>query len=118
MPDDNPRTPVRVCTDADLAEGQAVTVPTDITGWSDAVAVFRYNGTLYALDDTCPHEQASLAEGWIENGEIECPLHQSRFSLRTGEVACDPATRNARTHRVEVRDGGIWLTAGAQPLAG
>ncbi|MFI5534039.1 bifunctional 3-phenylpropionate/cinnamic acid dioxygenase ferredoxin subunit [Kitasatospora sp. NPDC051853] len=115
---DTAATPVRVCADTELADGQAVTVPAGATGWSDTIAVFRENGALFALDDTCPHEQASLAEGWLEDGEIECPLHQSRFSLRTGEATCLPATSPARTHRVEVRDGAIWLTAGTPPQAG
>ena len=104
--------PIDVFAATDLADGDAKTLPAKLTGWSDAITVFRDGDAFYALDDTCPHEKASLADGWLEGGEIECPLHQSRFSLKTGAVACLPATRDARTHRVEVIGGRVWLTPG------
>ena len=107
--------PIDVFAAADLGDGDARTLPAKATGWSDAITVFREGDSFYALDDTCPHEKASLGEGWLENGEIECPLHQSRFSLKTGAVTCLPATRNARTHRVEVVDGRVGLTPGQSP---
>ena len=107
--------PIDVLAADDLGDGDAHTVPAKLTGWSDAITVFRDGDTYYALDDTCPHEKASLGEGWLENGEIECPLHQSRFSLKTGAVTCLPATRNARTHMVEVIAGRLWLTPGQSP---
>lgn len=107
--------PIDVFAAADLGDGDVKTIPAKVTGWSDAITVFRDGDDFYALDDTCPHESASLGEGWLENGEIECPLHQSRFSLKTGAVTCLPATRNARTHRVEVVDGRVWLTPGQSP---
>lgn len=107
--------PIDVFAAADLADGDVRTIPAKTTGWSDAITVFRDGDAFYALDDTCPHEKASLGEGWLENGEIECPLHQSRFSLNSGAVTCLPATRNARTHLVEVVEGRVWLTPGRTP---
>lgn len=61
---------------------------------------------------TAPTRTPPLAEGWIEGEEVECPLHSSSFSLRTGKVTCLPATVDARTHKVEVRDGQIVLFPG------
>jgi 3-phenylpropionate/trans-cinnamate dioxygenase ferredoxin subunit len=107
--------PTKVCAVDDLADGTAIVVPTEVSGWPEPIAVFRDGGEFFALDDTCSHEQASLAEGWIEAGEIECPLHQSRFNLRTGEVTDLPATRPVRAHLVEVRDGQVWLSPGVTP---
>jgi nitrite reductase/ring-hydroxylating ferredoxin subunit len=107
--------PIDLFAAADLADGEMKTIPAKSTGWPDAITVFREGDAFFALDDTCPHEKASLADGWLENGEIECPLHQSRFSLKTGAVTCLPATRNARTHRVEIIGGRVWLTPGQSP---
>lgn len=107
--------PTKVCAVDDLDEGTAIVVPSKVSGWPEPIAVFRDGEAFYALDDTCSHEQASLSEGWIEAGEVECPLHQSRFDLRTGKVACLPATRPVRAHQVEVRDGQVWLSPGATP---
>lgn len=111
-------TGIRVAAVGDIAEGEALAVPADQTGHADAIAVFNDEGTYYALDDTCSHGQASLSEGWIEGGEVECPLHSARFCLRTGEVQCMPATVGARAHRVELRDGEIWLHPGEEPAEG
>lgn len=99
---------IRIGTVDDIGEGEAITV--EVPGAPDTIAVFHSdNGAFYALNDTCTHEEASLADGWIEGDEVECPLHSSRFCLSTGEVRCLPATRNTVAHRVEVVDGEIWL---------
>ena len=74
--------------EADMLEpGTAVLVASEASGYPDDIGLFRSeSGGYYALDDECPHEVASLSEGWIEGEEIECPLHSSRFGLRDGKV--------------------------------
>jgi 3-phenylpropionate/trans-cinnamate dioxygenase ferredoxin component len=62
------------------------------------VSVFTSEGEFFCVDDTCTHEEYSLAEGWVENGVVECTLHCARFSLRTGAVLGPPATRPLRVH--------------------
>jgi len=76
------------------------------------IAVFHTDdGELYAIDDTCTHQDASLADGWLEGCEVECPLHASRFDLRTGAVDVPPAKRPVRTHAVSVIDGVIQVSS-------
>lgn len=75
------------------------------------IAVFNVDGELYAIDDTCTHQDASLADGWLEGCFIECPLHASTFDLRTGAATGPPARRPVRTHRVSVADGMVYLHA-------
>jgi nitrite reductase/ring-hydroxylating ferredoxin subunit len=108
---------VLVCAVGDLADGSATTVAPEVTGWHDTIAVFHDGGSFYALDDTCTHEESSLSEGWIEDGEVECAAHQSRFDLATGAVSCLPATKAACPHRVEVRDGQVWVSPGVAPAS-
>lgn len=98
-----------------IGEGEAIVVPEEQTGTGDGIAIFNDEGQIYALDDTCSHEDASLAEGYIEDGEVECPLHSSRFCLKTGAVLCLPATQPVRPHRVEIRDGAVWVFPGEVP---
>ncbi|MCG5220913.1 bifunctional 3-phenylpropionate/cinnamic acid dioxygenase ferredoxin subunit [Streptosporangium sp. KLBMP 9127] len=108
---------IRVAPVEDIAEGEGLKVDRSVTGTADHIAVLRDDdGEFYALDDTCTHEEASLAEGWIENGQVECPLHAARFCLRTGAALCLPATRHIRRHQVEVRDGEIWLLPDMAPV--
>jgi 3-phenylpropionate/trans-cinnamate dioxygenase ferredoxin subunit len=74
------------------------------------IAVFHTDdGELYAIDDTCTHQDASLSDGWLDGCEVECPLHSSRFDLRTGAVDAPPAKRPVRTHRVVVSGGTVYV---------
>jgi 3-phenylpropionate/trans-cinnamate dioxygenase ferredoxin subunit len=75
------------------------------------IAVFRTEGDeFFAIDDTCTHQDASLADGWLEGCEVECPLHASRFDLRTGRVDAPPAKVPVRTHAVHVEDETVYVT--------
>jgi 3-phenylpropionate/trans-cinnamate dioxygenase ferredoxin component len=73
------------------------------------VAVFNADGRLYAIDDTCTHQDASLSEGWLEGCLVECPLHASCFDLRTGAVTAPPAREPVRTYLVEASDGMVCV---------
>ena len=48
------------------------------------VAVFNDGGELFAIDDTCPHQGASLGSGTLHAGRVICPLHAWVFDLRSG----------------------------------
>jgi len=97
----------------DIDEEEAKVIPGEDNGTGRDIAVFHAeDGNFYALDDECTHETASLADGWIEGTEVECPVHTARFCLKAGTALCMPATEDARTHKVEVRDGQIFLSPG------
>lgn len=106
---------IRVGSVDDIADGEATVVDASLTGTGDGIAVFNDEGEFFALDDTCSHEKASLAEGYIEDREVECPLHAARFCLKTGEAQCMPATTGVRAHRVEIKDGDVWVYPGEAP---
>ncbi|MFI6335360.1 non-heme iron oxygenase ferredoxin subunit [Streptomyces sp. NPDC050535] len=107
---------IRVAALDDIPQGEGITIDKAVTGTADDIALLRdTDDTVYALDDTCTHEDASLADGWVEDGFVECPLHSSRFCLKSGEVQGLPATRDACPHRVEVRDAEVYLFPGVTP---
>jgi 3-phenylpropionate/trans-cinnamate dioxygenase ferredoxin subunit len=96
---------ITICPLAELAPGDARRVEAD-----QPIAVFHTeDGEVFAIDDTCTHQDASLADGWLEGCEVECPLHASKFDLRTGKVDAPPAKKPVRTHRVEIVDGVIHV---------
>ena len=79
----------------------------DVNGFR--IAVFNAGGTFYAVDDTCTHEEASLAEGPVSGEIVACPKHGSRFHLPTGRVLSLPAVRPVNTYEVKVEGADILL---------
>lgn len=71
---------------ADLDEGAGMTVAVG----TKLIAVFKVNGSYFAIDDTCPHMGASLSGGYLENGIVTCPWHAWRFRLADGAWADNP----------------------------
>ncbi len=73
------------------------------------IAVYKTEGCFYASDDRCPHGNAALSEGWLEDGKVECPLHQSLFDLKSGKVLTPPCKVDVRVYPVEVRDETLYI---------
>ncbi len=99
---------IPVCRADALAEGEVIRVQADVP-----VAVFRTGADLYAVDDTCTHQDASLTDGYLEGCFVECPLHASTFDLRTGRPTGPPAKVALRTHVVTVQGEMIFLVPSA-----
>lgn len=74
------------------------------------IALIRHDDSIYALDDLCPHADASIAFGPVENGCIACPWHYAEFRLSTGEVLSGPAVRGIRTYAVRELDGEVQIS--------
>lgn len=47
---------------------------------------------IVAIDDRCPHMAAPLSIGRLDGCVIDCPLHNGRFDLGTGETVQVPTT--------------------------
>jgi 3-phenylpropionate/trans-cinnamate dioxygenase ferredoxin subunit len=109
---------LRVCDLDDLPPGDAVrVVGTGEDAGAEPIAVFNADGDLYAIGDTCTHQDASLADGWLEGCLIECPLHASCFDLRTGKPTEPPARLPVRTYPVRIVDGVIYVETEATEAA-
>ena len=73
------------------------------------IAIFRSGDAVYATDNLCTHGHARLCDGFVEGHEIECPLHQGRFDLRTGAATCAPAVDAVKTYPVRIEGGRVYL---------
>ncbi|MBA3506304.1 MAG: non-heme iron oxygenase ferredoxin subunit [Betaproteobacteria bacterium] len=73
------------------------------------IAIYNDGGEFFATDNICTHAQAFLCDGFLENGEIECPLHQARFDIRTGKVMREPAIDDIETFPVKVEAGRVFV---------
>jgi nitrite reductase/ring-hydroxylating ferredoxin subunit len=66
------------------------------------LALFNVAGTFYAIDDTCPHRGASLAEGELEGHEVVCPWHAAVFDVTTGAHLSPPARSDVACYKVQL----------------
>jgi nitrite reductase (NADH) small subunit len=93
-----------VCRVDELIEGRGRSL--DAAGVR--LAVFRNGGDIVALSGRCPHSGGSLGHGWIEEGEVVCPLHRWHFRLTDGRCT---TIRGEWVHRFrcEVRGEEVWV---------
>jgi len=73
------------------------------------IALYNAGGEIFATDNICTHGQARLCEGFLEGHEIECPLHQGKFDVRTGQPSCAPVTEAIRSYPVRIESGRVFL---------
>jgi len=76
-----------VATLDDFAASDAIAV---VAGGKE-IAIYLVDGAVFATANRCTHGDARLCDGWVEGHEIECPLHQGRFDVRSGAATGAPA---------------------------
>ena len=96
---------VKITELAQLPEGRGVTVET----LGHRIALFRIGEDVYAVGDECSHAEASLAEGEVFDGEVECPRHGAAFELASGKALTLPATRPVPAYEVNIEGGIVSL---------
>ena len=69
-----------------------------------AICLFDLGDEICATQDTCPHGNASLSDGYVENGTVECPLHQGVFDIKSGKPLCPPVETDLKLYEVK-QDG-------------
>lgn len=78
------------------------------------LAVFRVDDAVYAIQDSCPHQGASLSSGIVRGKTVACRAHGLRFNLD-----CDrqggPPTLPIRRFAVRVVDGTVMLECDPDP---
>ncbi|HSG57301.1 MAG TPA: aromatic ring-hydroxylating dioxygenase subunit alpha [Paracoccaceae bacterium] len=79
-------------------------------------------GTVFALEDRCPHRAAPLSLGRCESGGLRCLYHGVRFAAdgRAVEIPGQdtiPAALRARAFPVVERHAAIWIWMGDPAMA-
>ena len=104
---DTAGTSISVCPLAELPPGATRLVEHD----GAKIGVFNCDGTLYAIEDRCSHDDGPLAEGEFDAATctVECPRHGSLFDLTTGRPKTLPAYAPVQTFTAAVVDDNIVL---------
>lgn len=90
---------------ADLSEGEMK----QFSGTSETILFCKVDGNVYAVQDTCTHDTWSLADGFLEDGIVECSLHFAKFCVKTGRVKALPACEALKVFPVKIEDGDIFV---------
>lgn len=67
-----------------------------------AIALFNVKGYYYAIDDSCSHMGAPLANGMLAGKSVTCEWHGASFDLASGEALNSPARGNITAYKVFV----------------
>jgi len=95
---------VAVCQASELGDD-----PLGVRAEARDIVLYKVDGAVFATEAQCTHGNASLCDGYLEGHEIECPLHQGRFDIRTGKALCEPLTSDLKTFPVTLLDGRITV---------
>ena len=96
---------VKICDVKDVPAGTMR--PVELSG--RRLMIVNVNGALYAVDRICTHEEADLSTGFLIDSTVTCPLHLSRFDVKTGEVENPPATVALTTYKLKVEGTSVYV---------
>jgi 3-phenylpropionate/trans-cinnamate dioxygenase ferredoxin component len=75
----------------------------------EVYAIFHTASGYHATQGLCTHEQANLADGFIDDDYVACPKHNSRFHIPTGKATRIPAKVDLKTYPVKIEAGKVYL---------
>ncbi|MFK7966293.1 MAG: Rieske (2Fe-2S) protein [Burkholderiaceae bacterium] len=74
------------------------------------IALIKTEAGVFAVSNTCTHAEANLSDGFVMENWIECPLHQARYDLSTGELLDGPFCPSLPTYEIEQADGRSYIS--------
>lgn len=97
---------IKVATTGELAPGQMKLV--ELEG-DERILLANVEGEYHAVSEVCSHAYYGLSEGDFMGEEVECPLHGSVFSVKTGEPTTPPADEPLTVYPVRIEGGDILV---------
>ncbi|MGN6707850.1 MAG: Rieske 2Fe-2S domain-containing protein [Candidatus Nitrosocosmicus sp.] len=73
------------------------------------ILIANVNGEYYAIGSICTHEGGPLADGTLQDYQVECPWHGSKFDIRTGQVTNPPADEPEPSYKLKVDGNQILI---------
>lgn len=96
---------VRVAAPDDLADGQLLLA----NAGGERIVLIRTADEYFAIGWLCSHAFGMLQEGELHSYEIQCPIHEGRFDIRTGEVTQEPPEEPIPTYSVHIEGDDIFV---------
>lgn len=98
-------------------------IPIGITRLGEKIVVWRdREGKPYVISDKCPHRGASLSQGKVTDGQLQCPFHGFEFDPSgncimipaNGRTSIPPKAMKSRAYLTREAFGFIWLWWGEE----
>ncbi len=89
----------------EIPEGEVIGVEVE----GVPIAVYNLDGDIFATHNVCTHAFALLSDGYVDDGKIECPLHQGIFDIRSGKAEEGPVDEDLQTFAVKVEGDEILV---------
>ena len=97
---------VKVADVKDIAEGSGKVVEAN----GKPIALFKVDGNIHAIDNTCLHRGGPLGEGSLDANAVTCPLHGWRFDVTNGQCLTIP-TMKVQSYAVKVEGNDVLVDA-------
>ena len=74
------------------------------------IAIFKTrDGSIFAINNVCPHKQGKLSEGLVHEKQVTCPLHSWEIDLTTGKaLGNDSGCTNI--YESKIVDGIVYIS--------
>jgi nitrite reductase/ring-hydroxylating ferredoxin subunit len=95
----------KVARTSEVPEGEVIGVEVE----GVPIAVYNLDGEYYATHNICTHAFALLSDGYVDEGKIECPLHQGIFDIRSGAAEEGPVDEDLKTYAVKVEGDDLLV---------
>ncbi|MGP1256189.1 MAG: non-heme iron oxygenase ferredoxin subunit [Kiloniellales bacterium] len=89
----------------DVTEGEVIGVEIEGT----PIAIYNLDGEFFATHNVCTHAFALLSDGYVDDGKIECPLHQGIFDIRSGKAEEGPVDEDLKTFPVKIEGDALLV---------
>jgi nitrite reductase/ring-hydroxylating ferredoxin subunit len=96
----------KVATINEVGDGEMMVVTT--MGGNDVV-IARVGDEYFAFDAICSHAFGMLDQGELHGYDIECPIHDGRFDIRTGKATKFPAYRPITAYAVQISGTDVLI---------
>ncbi len=94
---------VKACKISELKD----TLSIDINEYK--IILIKRDNKIYALDRICTHQYADLANGFIDEDTITCPLHLAQFNITDGNVLSPPAKEPLKLYNIKIEGDYIYI---------
>ena len=81
-----------------------------VTADGKEILVLNIDGNYFAMNDTCTHAGASLADGKLDGSILTCDWHGAKFDCKTGKLHAFPAKiKDLDSYKVVVESDNVFL---------